>query len=426
MRFALFGDGPVALSLARAVSLNPAHQLIRVVGEPGLAFGIAQSGFHGRFLRHWEELLTDADVDAVIISTEGAETQQAMRQIIQSGKLVLITPDLVEQPELFYELALVEVERPGTLFPLLALRGHSLVLKLQELLAQNALGEVRHLELDRKIVPSATGHSAALLTESDLTHPFLTDADLLDALCGPYDQVTASRSGNASDGYSRATVTLGGQNAPQAIWTAVVSSADHEWRLIVTADAGIAVLEGDPEFGDFSLTVQQPGKPAESEESVVDSGPWLLEQFIACQVVSLESRLQADGRDTPAEAGTPTEPRPPRSRLPSLWTQFAHVVELVEAVGRSVRRRRTIDVNFEPPSERGIFKTQMTAVGCTLMMLTLAAVVIYAVLEAAVNLAPPLRRALVTLIFAPLLVFLALQFLVFVTRPGSRHGRGGG
>jgi predicted dehydrogenase len=426
MRFALFGDGPVALSLARAIALDPAHQLIRLVGEPGLAFGRAQTNFHGRYLRHWEELLTDAEVDAVIVFGEGAEAQQAVRQIAQSGKSVLFSAELLEQVEFFYELALVETEHPGQLFPLLVLRGHTLVLKLQELLARNALGEVRHLELHRQIVPSANGRTATLLTESDLTRPLLADADLLDALCGPYDQVTASRSGNAGEGYSLATVTLGGQSAPQALWTAAANTADHDWRLVLTAEAGIAVLEGNPEAGDLTLTVQRPGHPAESEESVADSGPWLLERFIASQAVASEDGLQAATPHAPAEAGTPAGHR--RNHLPEipLWTEFAHVIELVEAVERSVRRRRTIDVYFDPPSERGIFKTQMTAVGCSLLVLTLAAVVMYAVLEAAVNLAPPLRRVLVTLIFVPLLVFLALQLLVFVTRPGTRHGQSDG
>ena len=107
----------------------------------------------------------------------------------------------------------------------------------------------------------------------------------------------------------------------------------------------------------------------------------------------------------------------------NLWAELAKAVELVDAVERSVRRRRTIDVYFETPSERGIFKTQMTAVGCSLLMLTLAAVIFYLLLAATVEMPPLMKRVLVVLIFLPLGAFLALQVLVFVARPAGRENR---
>jgi cytochrome bd-type quinol oxidase subunit 1 len=88
-----------------------------------------------------------------------------------------------------------------------------------------------------------------------------------------------------------------------------------------------------------------------------------------------------------------------------------------------VRRRRTIDVYFETPSERGIFKTQMTAVGCSLLMLTLAAVVCYLLAAATIEMPPLMKRILVVLIFLPLGAFLALQLLVFIARPATRGAR---
>jgi ABC-type spermidine/putrescine transport system permease subunit I len=88
-----------------------------------------------------------------------------------------------------------------------------------------------------------------------------------------------------------------------------------------------------------------------------------------------------------------------------------------------VRRRRTIDVYYETPSERGIFKTQMTAVGCCLLMLTLAAVIGYLLAAATIEMPPLMKRILVVLIFLPLGAFLALQLLVFVARPATRDAR---
>jgi hypothetical protein len=63
----------------------------------------------------------------------------------------------------------------------------------------------------------------------------------------------------------------------------------------------------------------------------------------------------------------------------------------------------------------------MTAVGCSLLMLTLVAIVMYLVFEASIDMPQIVRQILVVLIFAPLGLFLALQLLFFVTRPASRE-----
>jgi hypothetical protein len=164
--------------------------------------------------------------------------------------------------------------------------------------------------------------------------------------------------------------------------------------LSLSGEAGAAVLEGVPESAMLRLTVQVHDKPATSEEVVDDAGPWLLDSFTA-----------SGGKGH------------------SLWEELACDVELVDAVERSVRRRRTIDVFFETPSERGIFKTQMTAVGCSLLVMTLVAVVFYLGLAATIELPPLLKKLLVVLIFLPLGVFLALQLLLFVARPAVRDNQ---
>jgi hypothetical protein len=57
------------------------------------------------------------------------------------------------------------------------------------------------------------------------------------------------------------------------------------------------------------------------------------------------------------------------------WTDLTRDFEVLDAVRRSLARRRTIDLHFETTSERSLFKTQMTAIGCGVLMLTLFAVV---------------------------------------------------
>jgi predicted dehydrogenase len=430
MRFALCGDEPAGLAVARAVAIHSDHELTHQVGRPTLRSGILTFGPSVRYCPTWEELLVDPTVDAVIVSGWGKETEQAVRQLVQAGKAVLVPPALVQPASFFYELALLEAERPAKLFPLLGLRGHPLILKLRDLISGNSLGRLRHAQLDRQIA-SESGNPVPLFTETDLTRALLCDADLLRSLCGAYDQVTASRSGNPQQGYSLATVTLAGTAVPQAIWTASATSGQHDWRLTVTGESGTAVLEGDPDRAAFRLTLALRGQPPITEAAVDDAGSWLLAAFAA-------SFADADSTEFPAARparpgslllterdtslhGEGTNPHTDGSL--SLWGELARAIELVDAVERSVRRRRTIDVYFDTPSERGIFKTQMTAVGCSLLVLTLGAAVIYLALAAMVELPPFLKKLLVVLIFVPLGVFLTMQLLFFVARPATRDGR---
>jgi predicted dehydrogenase len=437
MRFALIGDSPVVTAVAQAVALAGEHQLVRWATS---TMETQSPGFPARFrdsltksrLNHWEELLTNGDVDAVIVGESGDDWQPVVRQLLQAGKAVLLLPELVQSTAFFYELALLEAESPGRLFPLLDLRGHPLVAEAQQLVSEHHLGGIRHVQFERAITTtSAKGvnTAAGLMTHADLTSAILVDADLLRALFGTYDQVTASRSGDVNTGYSLATITLAGNGVPQVVWTAVGTDASPGWKVTLFGEAGTAVLEscddGNVAEGRaLRLTVSRAARAPAVTETTADSGAWLLEQFVAAQCDRI-SGTREGGRTRQGSGGITGEDSHSAEEsesLPcfSLWDELACAVELVDAVERSIRRRRTIDVYFDTPSERGLFKTQMTAVGCSLLMLTLVAIVMYLVFEASIELPRIARQILVVLIFAPLGIFLGLQLLFFVARPATR------
>ncbi len=441
MQFALLGDGPPARAMARAVMAHPDHRLVRqarvdaaggdlepvrrlpspLAGEgPGVRGSDLSTRLAGvRTSRNWADLLADAEVDAIIVGGNSDELhapdlQSIVRQLVQSGKPILVAPELVQSAAFFYELALVESESPGRIYPMLALRGHPLVEKLQELISRDELGNIRHVQFDRKMASAAGEGRPGAMSRSDLAGALLTDADLLRCLCGSYDQVTALRSGEAATGFSLATVTLAGSGAPQAVWTATAHASDS-WQLTVSGDAKTAVLEGDPQTGRLRLTLREGDLAPVVEDVTDDGGDWILETFVA----SLAGQFALGQLASPDHDSA----QPVAQAESFLWGELARAIEIVDAVERSVRRRRTIDVYFETPSERGIFKTQMTAVGCSLLMLTLAAVIFYLVLAAMIDMPPLLKRSMVVLIFLPLGAFLALQLLVFVARPATRDGR---
>src|SRR5207248_9750361 len=102
----------------------------------------------------------------------------------------------------------------------------------------------------------------SLISDYDLDQSLLCDAHLLRVICGDYDQMTASRSGDTLHGYSQALVTLDGDAVPQAVWSATAVLTEEDFRLTLTGENGTAVLEGNPEGAFLRLTLQVKGAPA--------------------------------------------------------------------------------------------------------------------------------------------------------------------
>ena len=162
---------------------------------------------------------------------------------------------------------------------------------------------------------------------------------------------------------------------------------------------GTAELKGDDAGTRLTLRIKVEGMPEERAEQTFDPGPRILERFAA------------------AEEGEPTSPE---------WVDGLRAFELLAATHHSLERRRAIDLHFDPPSERSTFKTQMTAVGCCLLMLTLFGMVALLLIGAAareLGLPPIVMRVGVFLVFAPLGLFLLLQMLLILAKPSSSSGR---
>ncbi|MBS0263469.1 MAG: hypothetical protein JSS02_16125 [Planctomycetes bacterium] len=425
MRFALLGEHPVAQAVAETIATRPDLELVRCClpadRPPAARSPLSQV----RPARNWEELLTDREVDAVIVGEVSEDWQAAVRQLLQAGKTLLVPPALVQSTAFFYELALTEGETPGRIFPLLDWRAHPLLAEMRQHLTAPTLGPIRHVQFERRVAAPSTG----LMPPQTLAAALLRDADLLRYLFGPYDQVNATRSGDLPAGYSLATVTFSGSQVPQAVWTATASPTESGWKLTVLGENGSAILEShaadsaSAPSADWQLTLSPASGSASTRRASPDPGPWLITQFLARPQNPMNSAA-ASGRSqrvaptsvTPDATATPAESK-------SQWDELACAVELVDAVERSVKRRRTIDVYFEAQSERGLFKTQMTAAGCSLLMITLVAVVAYLLLASTLSLPDWALKVLLVLTFLPLGIFLALQLLYFVAQPASRDKR---
>ena len=74
------------------------------------------------------------------------------------------------------------------------------------------------------------------------------------------------------------------------------------------------------------------------------------------------------------------------------WNDLLRACEIVDAAQQWQARRRTIDLHFETTSERSQFKTQMTAVGCGVLFLTLLLMLAVMLIGSAVNVPPAIMQ----------------------------------
>ena len=257
--------------------------------------------------------------------------------------------------------------------------------------------------------PPASGD--ALL--SALDRHFLEDVAVLRALLGSFEQVTAQRHLAPNGELVSAVTTLGGPNLPLVLWSAQPGQ-QAGFQLVAVAGEDEVRLHAQ---GD-QCRWHPPGQPAQAWpiDQLADRAAHRL-LFEGCPSPSPSPAIPATSHPPPASANTPAGSTRVFPR--ATWDDLLRGVELQAVVHESIRRRRTVDVLFERPSERGQFKSKMAAAGCGLLLWTPIAMVLYLVVAATLPLSRFAQLLLVLAVFAPLGLFLGLQSLLVLTRPAA-------
>lgn len=351
MNFAVLGDDPAALPLIQAVGSHSLHRLTHAAHADAILPDLLKAAPAMHVSEGWEHLLIAADIDAVVVSGHSAVVQEGVKQLAAAETAVVLFPDVDQGLTLIYELGMLSDEKGCLLFPVFPKRHHPNVLLARELIIGGALGQILHLHLERQMHLESSDELRPLPTLRETDSRLLPDIDLLRMLGGNYSQVTALRS-SQTEGVSRATVNLTGDDLPEASWSLNAAAPGNAWTLTVTGQRGSLVLRGADDSE--TIAIETDVEPQHLDHTTaraqdVTTGDAILAQFDA------------------AIAGDPYAPD---------WIDLTRAFEILDAAHRSVNRRRTIDLFFETTSERSIFKTQMTAVGCGLMSATLFAVVL--------------------------------------------------
>ena len=390
MNFALLGDAPEVLPLIRAIGATTQHQVTACFDADDLADRCPPAMQSVSI----EAIRSDPGIEAVIVASDRTETLADALMLAEAGKSLLVLPLYGQDLGVIYEMSLVKADAPITLFPIWPLREHPLVVHLRQMLDEGELGAVQYLELNRVLAPDGDAAQPQLLTKRQIDGAFLADVDLLRDLGGDYSNVTTLQTGR-EEGLSSLTTTLACDQAPQATWT-VKAGSQGSWQLTVAGMRSTAVLSGDPSVSSLTLEAEGPDFEFPRQTVAEDWGPAVLASFLAAHERSDDSQPQ--------------------------WDDIQRGMELLQATDRSLRRKRTIELYFEAHSERSNFKTQMTAIGCCLIMFTLLGVVLVLVGGQA-GLAPRIMAVLRIAVFAPLGIFLLLQFLLVLTKPAAKQRR---
>jgi predicted dehydrogenase len=336
MRFALLGDHPDGLAMARALVETGRHELALYAG-PGTGveylwrWGLAPSR-----VADAEEILADASMAAVIVAGSPANRAALLRRAVQSERHVVCVHPPDHRADTAYEAAMIRAETGYLLFPLLPEALHPAIRRIAELLHQ-AARERAHVSVvqaggldtavtatpprpsERVLLPEhAEGQGLRLIKmERWATEHVLLDAttpghkpglpgwDVLRALGGEIVELSALAA--ADEVSEKEPVLLSGCFERGALFQAALlpRQAQERWRLTVIASSGAIELdfpEGWPGAARLSY-VDAAG--VERLESFESWNPWptLVEALEASLTGKSGARaLPAPQRELPSTA----------------------------------------------------------------------------------------------------------------------------
>lgn len=356
IRLAILGADPTTLTLAKYVSARADVQVTHVCDlqsslDPQVAELQRALVRDAELLKDWEVLLNPGLVDGVLVARGNDDEHRSdqLRKFAQIAVPVLISHPVVNDMLLLYELDMIRRDSRAVIVPVMTDRLHPAIAKIRrwiELPQDSPVGAVEQITIDRQLADRG---------KSSVIHRFACDVDLLRALCGELNQVGAMGTAGEENAYGNLSVQLTGPGKLLARWAVGPRSEPDAdtGRLLLTGNQGQVSLTLPPQLIGARLTT---GGEDDEPSSSWDPNEQALDLF----------RRALHGEQL----------------VPDLL-DAARAMELAGTIGRSLTRRRTIDLYFEEHSEENTFKSKMAAGGCLLLMLGLVALPILAILAKA-------------------------------------------
>lgn len=374
MRFALLGDHPDGLDMARALVETGRHTLTTYSG-PGLGAEILKRwGLASARQGDIEEVLADPAVELVIVAGTPAQRPAQLRRALQSERHVLCVHPADDSPDIAYEAAMIQGDTGKLLLPLMPESLHPAFRRLTDVarLTPSPLHPLPSSCTPSLLECQRWSTEEVLLDSESAAHKAgLPGWDVLRLLGGEISEVLALCS--AKDLTGGEPVLVSGQFIQGGLFqiTMLPKQTDSRLRLVVAGAAGRAELlfsHGWP--GPARLCfIDADGQERVEEWPTLDPWPALVESFEAA-VSDLATRSKGKA------AHAMTTDTLVIGRLG--WLDAIRALELDDAARRSISRRRASTLDYQEMTEEAGFKGTMTLVGCSILWISLMLLILSA------------------------------------------------
>jgi hypothetical protein len=344
MKFAVLNPDADALALTKALVADGGHELVSYFSSEPLAVAVFKEiAPEARRIDEWEGVLAGS-VQAVVVGLAGpAEPrfEQLRRLVLESVPFVFTHPFGLAPLE-YHELDMNRQATASAIVPYEPERHHSAVALLAALGGDEGIGRIEQMTIERE--------TRTRTRVASLTH-FVRDLGLARRIAGTCDKVSAlGKFGGEPNDDSPTSRSEGGHLGVQITttdgilirWSIGPVVERNGAKLTLVGASGSAVVT-IPESGAWELAVRR-GDVAEQESFAPDDA---VKSGAAAVAAAIEATDDA------------------------LWREALADLELVEAVERSMRKGRTVELFHEEASEEGTFHGVMAAGGCLLMMLAI-------------------------------------------------------
>jgi hypothetical protein len=339
-RFALLGDHPDGLEMARALAASGRHELAIYSGSALGNEYLRRWGLEPRRVGDLEEVLADPGIQVVIVAGKPALRPGQLRRALQSERHVLCVCPVDDSPDLAYEAAMAQGDAHVVLFPILPESLHPAFGRLAEL----AKSSFRLLEIERW-----STEEILLEAEEEGHKPGFPGWDILRRVGGEIGELSVL---TATEEIEKGQpLLLSGQFVTGGLFQATYMPCQAEAFLRITLvnrnqSAELIFDQGWPGPARLTFTDDQGGHHTETWEAF---DPWaaLVNEFDR------------------AERGL-------------TWQDAIRGLELDDAARRSVHRRRTSTLEFQEVTEEASFKGTMTLVGCSILWISLLLLILSA------------------------------------------------
>jgi myo-inositol 2-dehydrogenase/D-chiro-inositol 1-dehydrogenase len=331
----ILGDGPEETAWADWFAAHPPFRL--AAAFPGFA-GEDIDGLS--VAKDLDEALAVSGIDLVVVGGPIERRGESLRRAAAEGLAIVCLHPPGSDSEAYYQVSLSRAETGAIIVPDLALRLHPGVARLRQAVSSGELGAFRGVRHEAPADPA--GHDLARVA-------FPRMVDVIRAILGEIEAVTASGDPAGERPDVELVVQLRASQARRAevrTWAGPAEPA----RLTVTGSTGSLTLEYDPAHREPARLIRRTA--SSTGDQAEDLAPWDPHAVIAQTLLTaIESK------------GEPSRPVPG----PDL-SDGTRAMELSEAVVRSLRRGRTIDMHYESISEEATFKSIMTSTGCMILL----------------------------------------------------------